>query len=81
MSKPEPEKRPMRMTPTWRIPFGMVLMIVGLLAYAGLVARVVGPAVAGWPALGQMPVYITFGLLWLVPMRRFLFWMETGRWK
>ena len=28
----------------------------------------------------QALVYLVLGLAWLLPMRRFLIWMETGRW-
>jgi Protein of unknown function (DUF2842) len=58
----------MRTEPTWRIPVG----ILGLLAVL---------AISTWPALAQMPVYIALGLVWLLPLRRFLIWMETGHWK
>jgi hypothetical protein len=73
------EKRPIRNVPTWRIPFGMVLLIAALMVYAGVVARVVGPWIAAWPVWAQVPVYVAFGLLWLLPMKRFLIWMEVGR--
>jgi hypothetical protein len=51
-----------------------------LLVYGGLVARYVAPLIEGWPALGQLPVYVVLGVIWLLPLRRFLIWMETGRW-
>lgn len=70
----------MRTTPTWRIPVGVLALLVGLLAYAGLVARFAAPWIAGWPALAQVPVYLALGVVWLLPLRRFLIWMETGRW-
>ena len=28
----------------------------------------------------QAAVYLTLGVVWLLPLRRFLIWMETGRW-
>lgn len=71
----------MRKEPTWRIPAGLLLLLAGLMVYAGLVARYIAPWMAGWPALGQVPVYIVLGVVWLLPLRRFLIWMETGRWK
>ncbi|MGZ5792489.1 MAG: DUF2842 domain-containing protein, partial [Croceibacterium sp.] len=36
--------------------------------------------------IGQLPiwaqtiVYIVLGVVWLLPLKRFLIWMETGRW-
>ena len=31
-------------------------------------------------ALAQALVYLVLGVIWLLPLRRFLIWMETGRW-
>ena len=69
----------MRQEPTWRIPVGVLGLCGALAIYGLLVARYVGPWIAGWPALAQMPVYLMLGLVWLLPLRRFLIWMETGR--
>lgn len=71
----------MRTRPTWRIPFGVLALLVLLLAYGGVVAHFVPPLIGAWPALAQLPVYIVLGGVWLLPMGRFLRWMETGRWK
>lgn len=70
----------MREQPTWRIPIGVLGLLLALTLYGIAVAAIVGPLIAGWPALAQMPVYLVLGLVWLLPLRRFLIWMETGRW-
>ena len=70
----------MRNDPTWRIPAGVLALLVALLAYGGLVARFVAPLIARYPVLIQLPVYIVLGVVWLLPLRRFLIWMETGNW-
>ena len=70
----------MRSEPTWRIPVGVLALLLALLLYGGLIARYLAPFIAGWPVLGQTPVYIVLGVVWLMPLRRFLIWMETGRW-
>ncbi len=70
----------MRKAPTWRIPAGILLLLAALAVYAGLVAHYAAPWIAGWPALAQVPVYLALGVVWLLPLRRFLIWMETGRW-
>jgi len=70
----------MRDQPTLRIPLGILALLTVLLVYAVLVARFVSPWMAGWPALGQLPVYVVLGVVWLLPLRRFMIWMETGRW-
>ncbi|MDE2436789.1 MAG: DUF2842 domain-containing protein [Sphingomonadales bacterium] len=69
----------MRTEPTLRIPLGVLALLVALLAYGLVVARYVAPLIAGWPALGQLPVYVVLGVVWLLPLKRFLIWMETGR--
>jgi hypothetical protein len=69
----------MRTEPTARIPLGILGLLVALMVYAGLIARYLAPLIADWPALGQLPVYIVLGVVWLLPLRRFLIWMETGR--
>jgi hypothetical protein len=71
----------MRREPTWRIPIGVLGLCAALLIYGLLIANVLAPLIAGWPALGQLPVYILLGVVWLLPLKRFLVWMETGRLK
>ena len=70
----------MRQEPTWRIPAGVLALVLGLTVYGLVLARYVPELVGHWPALAQTPVYIALGLVWLLPLRRFLIWMETGRW-
>jgi len=69
----------MRDKPTLRIPLG----ILALLAVLGLYALAVAWA-SQWierlPMLAQALVYLVFGVAWLLPLKRFLIWMETGRW-
>ena len=70
----------MREQPTLRIPFGVLALFIALLAYGMVVARYIAPLMEGWNALLQTPVYILLGVIWLLPLKRFLIWMETGRW-
>ena len=69
-----------RKEPTLRIPLG----ILGLLAALGLYAAAVVWA-SQWfdwlPALAQAAIYLVLGIVWILPLKRFLAWMETGRWK
>jgi hypothetical protein len=71
----------MREQPTWRIPVGVLALVAALMAYAIAVARLLAPVMAGWPVLARVPVYIVLGLVWLLPLRHFMIWMETGRWR
>lgn len=68
------------MTPSWRKPFGMLLILALIALWVVLVAslsRIVG----GWPMLVQLGFYLVTGIvwIWLLPMRRILAWMEAGR--
>lgn len=65
--------------PTWRKPVGILALLLGLMIYAGLVVTLIEP-ISRWPVLLQVPVWLILGVIWLLPLRRFLIWMETGRW-
>lgn len=69
----------MRQEPTWRIPIGILVLLAGLAVYGLLIARYVAPWISDWHTLLQLPVYIVLGVIWVAPLRRFLIWMETGR--
>jgi len=69
----------MRSKPTLRIPLGILGLVVGLTIYAlGVMwaSRWIGQL----PVLVQTPIYLVLGTVWVLPLRRFLAWMETGRW-
>lgn len=68
-----------RLQPTWRKPVGILIMLVALALYAALVAQLSEP-IGRWPVIAQTLAYIVLGTIWLLPLRRFLIWMETGRW-
>ena len=70
----------MREQPTLRIPLGILALLAALLAYAMAVATLAPPLIGRWPAPAQAAVYVVLGIIWLLPLRRFLIWMETGRW-
>ncbi len=70
----------MREEPTARIPIGILGLLVFLTIYGILVARYVPAWIGHWPTLAKTLIYLILGLVWLLPLRRFLVWMETGRW-
>ena len=70
----------MRDQPTWRIPFGILALIFVLAIYV-LAAVWASQWIERLPALAQAVVYLILGVIWLLPLRRFLIWMETGSWK
>jgi CHASE2 domain-containing sensor protein len=69
----------MREKPTLRIPLGILAMVVGLGLYAAGVL-LLSPWIERLPVLVQTVVYLVLGIAWLLPLKRFLIWMETGRW-
>lgn len=69
----------MRDKPTLRIPLGILALLFGLALYAlGVVWA--SQWIERLPVLAQALVYLVLGVVWLLPLRRFLIWMETGRW-
>lgn len=70
----------MRSQPTLRIPLGILGLLCALGIYASLVAWA-SQWFDGLPALAQAAIYLLLGIVWILPLRRFLVWMETGRWK
>ena len=70
----------MREKPTWRIPFGILALLLGLGLYA-LAVMWASQWIERLPNLAQAVVYLVLGVIWLLPLRRFLVWMETGSWK
>ena len=70
----------MREQPTVRIPFGILALLAALAGYGIAVATFVPPFISNWHTLFQAGVYLLLGVVWLLPLRWFLIWMETGRW-
>lgn len=71
----------MRTEPTWRIPIGILALCAALAAYGILIANVLPPLIGDWHAGFQTVIYLVLGLIWLLPLKRFLIWMETGRFR
>jgi hypothetical protein len=68
--------------PSWRKPVGMLTIIALIIGWAVLVGSL-SPLIGGLPVWAQVPVYVVLGIvwIWLLPLRRLLAWMETGRWR
>ncbi len=67
------------MKPTLRKPIGVLGVIAGIAIYAALVATLAGP-IGRLPILAQALLYLILGVIWILPLRPLLIWMETGRW-
>ena len=68
------------MTPTYRKPVGILAIVLGLIIYAGVVARLIAP-IGALPWFAAVPLYLVLGCLWLLPLGPLLQWMETGSWR
>lgn len=69
-----------REEPTWRIPVGIIGLLIGLTAYGLAIAHFAPTTISTWPGWLQTIVYLILGVIWLLPLRPLLIWMETGRW-
>lgn len=69
----------MRQKPTLRIPLGILALVIALAAYA-LAVTWASQWIGQLHVLLQTVIYLFLGVVWLLPLRRFLIWMETGRW-
>lgn len=69
------------MTPSWRKPVGMLLILLILVLWCAITVTLV-EAIA-LPVWAQGIAFLAMGLawLWIFPMRRMLRWMELGRWR
>jgi predicted tellurium resistance membrane protein TerC len=65
--------------PTWRKPVGILGLVAALTIYAIGIAAL-SDLIGTWHVILQTIAYVVLGTVWLLPLRRFLIWMETGRW-
>lgn len=66
--------------PSWRKPFGILVLLLGLAAYTVLIVGLSDP-ISRLPVLVQTIAYVVLGVVWILPLGRFLQWMETGRFR
>ena len=66
------------MNPSWRKPFGMLLILLLILVWAAIVLMA-SPWIEQLHALAQAPVYLVAGIIWILPLKPLLRWMELGR--
>jgi hypothetical protein len=71
---PEPVK------PSWRKPAGIFLILLLIAVWAWLVATAADllPAMP-WPLRALF--FVTAGLVWILPLKPLLRWMELGKWR
>ncbi len=61
----------------WRRGAGLGLILAFILVWALLIAFF-APAISRWPVLVQAPFYLFMGIVWIIPLKPLLQWMETG---
>ena len=70
----------MKYQPTWRKPAGIGLILLLVTIWAVLVASLAG-AIGDMPWPVQAIFYLAAGIVWILPLKPLLRWMETGRWR
>jgi len=68
------------MTPSWRKPAGMGLILLLITVWAVIVATV-ADYLQGLPDVVHIFYYVIAGIAWILPLKPLLLWMETGRWR
>lgn len=68
------------MTPSLRRPFGILAILVGILAYALFAVWLFEPVATLHP-LVQLPIWAVLGVAWVFPLKPVLTWIETGKWR
>lgn len=66
--------------PSWRKPAG-IFFILGLIALWAVAIGSLSPWVGEWPVLLQGLFYLVTGILWIMPLKPLLRWMELGSWR
>ena len=66
--------------PSWRKPAGIFAILALIAVWAAIIVSLSG-SVGQWPVLAQALFYLTAGIVWILPLKPLLRWMETGRFK
>ncbi len=66
--------------PKIRKPLGVLFIILLICLYAAAIMSVAGP-IQRLPALAQAPIWLVLGIVWIVPIRPLVRWIEIGRFR
>ena len=66
--------------PSWRKPAGIFAILALIAGWAAIIVSLSG-TVGQWPILLQAPFYLIAGIIWVLPLKPLLRWMETGHFK
>jgi len=56
------------------------LILLLIVFWAAFVASL-APIVADWPILVQAAFYLFMGIVWIIPLKPLVRWMQTGSWR
>jgi hypothetical protein len=56
---------------------GIVLILLLIVVWAAFVASL-AQVVGGWPILVQAAFYLIMGIVWIIPLKPLVRWIETG---
>lgn len=70
----------MRLEPNWRQGAGMALILLLIAVWAVLVVTA-APLIADAPKWVHVIYFLGAGIVWILPLKPLLRWMETGRWR
>jgi len=70
----------MQPQPSWRKPAG-VFMIIGLIIIWSVLIGSLSSWIGRLHFAVQAAIYVVAGIVWILPLRPLLIWMETGRWR
>lgn len=68
------------MNPSWRKPAG-ALAILGLILVWIVLVTSIAPKLGAWWWPLELIFYMVTGIIWIMPLKPLLLWMETGRWR
>lgn len=68
------------MTPSWRKPAG-IFLILGIVLVWTIIVASASPFIGQLHWLLQLAVYAVAGIIWILPLKPLLQWMETGKWR
>jgi len=63
--------------PSSRSLVGIAAILLLIVVWASFVAAL-APFVGRWPVLAQAPFYLVMGIVWILPLKPLVRWIETG---
>lgn len=67
-------------TPSWRKPAGTLAILLLIVLWCGMIASL-SATIGHWHWLAQLGFYAITGIIWIMPLKPLLRWMEAGRWR